>query len=84
MATKTISFVLNAEITPELRADFLQRVQERAGVERARYLCEDRERTAWRIGHVTATAASAAKLCKAISEDPDVEAAQIEVPRGLT
>jgi len=81
---KTISFVLRSGLAGEEREALLAWLRQQQGCRTARYLSQNPGRSAFRIGHASADQDRAARLCEAVRQQPQVESAEIEIPRGLT
>lgn len=80
---KTISFILKLN-TPETdRLQALNRILEHPFCSKAHYLSDDMKRSAWRIGHAGAENKDAEALKVFISNLPEIESTEIEVPRKL-
>jgi hypothetical protein len=80
---KTISFILKQNIPETDRMRALNRILKEPYCSNAKYLSDDAKRSAWRIGHASAEDKDAEELRSFIASMPEIESADIEIPRKL-
>ncbi len=79
----TISFVLKSEVAGEERDSLLAWVKNQHGCRSAQYLSHNPKRAAYRVGHAKAGQDLANQLCEALRRQPQIQAADVEIPRRL-
>lgn len=82
--TCCISFVLKSEVTPEQRLNFQRRWEQATHEGAVVYLSDAPQRRSFRVGHIRVPVSASAKVLDQLEAQPEVENAQIEVPRKLS